>query len=410
MSDDNNLVSQIQFIILCCKNEMDNNDINAIRAKVTAIKNLQEISISGEIPILEKISMQAYTHGIYPLFHNALLEYASDLIDQEMRDAMTDWFQSIKDKNEIMTNELIDVIKLLEEHDILVLSFKGPLLAEMAYGDISLRQYRDLDILVHQDQAYEAGILLTNNHYVSEKSLAFFKHQAMLDINCDLALYNKYNPVMLEIHWKLFWQRFQIKFEAEDIWKSSYTYNLKNHQIKTLPPELLLPYLCAHGSKHRWERIEWLVDIDRLVRSDIGIDWNKIIYIAKQTHTMTQLLLGLSLANELFYTPIIEKVEDQFKEKKIISLKNEIFLFLNKGIKRRGYFFHLQLQDSFQDKCLFTWYSFVRPTPADIETISLPPYLSFIYYFIKFYRELMRLPKYFIKRVKLLTVKESDVI
>ncbi len=204
MSTDKNLASQIQFIILCCKNEMENNDIKAIRAKVRAIKDLQEVSILEEIPILEKISMLAYTHGVYPLFYHALLEYASDLIDQEMKDAMTYWFQEIKATNGMMTKELIDLTKLLEEHDIVVLSFKGPLLAEMAYGDISLRQYRDLDILVHRDQVYEAGVLLTNNDYVSETSLTLFKKQEILDSHEDLALYNKNNPVMLEIHWQLF--------------------------------------------------------------------------------------------------------------------------------------------------------------------------------------------------------------
>lgn len=398
MSIESNLVSQMQFIILCCKKEMDKNDIKAIRARVLSIKKLEKISILEEIPILEKISMLAYTHGVYPLFYHALLEYASDLIDQEMKDAMTYWFQSIKATNEMMTNELLYLTKLLEEHDIEVLSFKGPVLAEMAYGDISLRQYRDLDILVHRHHVYKAGLLLTDNHYVSKKSLVFFKNKAMLDINSDLPLYNKNKQVMLEIHWKLFWQFYQIKFETEDIWKSSYICDLQNHQIKTLQPDILLPYLCAHGSKHRWERIEWLVDIDRLVRSDIEMNWNKITYIAKQSHTMTQLLLGLSLANELFHTPMIKKIEDQFKEKKIISLKNEILTFLTEGVKQRGYFYHLQLQDSFQDKCLFTWSSFVKPTPSDVEMTDVPSYLSFVYYFIKFYRLLKEIPKYFIRK------------
>jgi hypothetical protein len=408
MSTDNNLASQIQFIILCCKKEMNNNDINTIRAMVTDIKNLQEISILEEIPILEKLSMLAYTHGVYPLLYQTFLEYASDLIDQEMKDAMTYWFQSIKTTNEMMTKELIDLTKLLEEHDIAVLSFKGPLLAEMAYGDISFRQYRDLDILVHRDQVYEAGALLTNNNYVSEMSLTLFKQQEILDSHEDLALYSKNNPVMLEIHWQLFLKMHQIKFEAEEIWKSPYSCNIQNHQINTLQPELLLPYLCAHGSKHQWERIEWLVDIDRLIRSDIEMNWNKITYIAKQSHTMTQLLLGLSLANELFHTPMIKKIKDQFKEKKIISLKNQILLFLKEGIKPRHYFFHLHLQDSFQDKCLYTWYRFGRPSPYDIRRLTLPTYLSFIYYFIKFYRVLKILPRYVMKKIVQLKVKESD--
>lgn len=386
MSSESNLSSQIQFLILCCKSKMDEKDIKAIRENVTATKNLEEVS------------MLSYDHGIYPLFYHALIEHASDLMDQEMKDAMAYLFQNIKATNEMMTDELVHVTRLLEEHDIEVLSFKGPVLAEIAYGDISLRQYRDLDILVHRQHVYKAGLLLTDNHYVSKKSLAFFKNKAMLDINSDLTLLNTKNQIILEIHWKLFWQFYQIRFEAEDIWKSSYFCNIQNHQIKTLSPELLLPYLCAHGSKHQWERIEWLVDIDRLIRSNTEMDWERIIHIANQSHTMTQLLLGLSLINELFRTPIIEEIDNQFTNKKIVSLKNEILIFLTEGVEQRGYFYHLQLQDTFQDKCLFTWSSFVKPTPSDVETIDIPDYLSFVYYFIKFYRVLKKIPKYFIRK------------
>jgi len=45
---------------------------------------------------------------------------------------------------------------LLEENGIEALTFKGPALAQMAYGDTSLRHYSDLDILIRKEQPKQA--------------------------------------------------------------------------------------------------------------------------------------------------------------------------------------------------------------------------------------------------------------
>jgi len=54
MSTDNNFVSQIEFIILCCKKVLNKNDIKAIRAKVSDIQNLENISMPEVIYIFKK--------------------------------------------------------------------------------------------------------------------------------------------------------------------------------------------------------------------------------------------------------------------------------------------------------------------------------------------------------------------
>jgi hypothetical protein len=45
-------------------------------------------------------------------------------------------------------------VHLLESYEIPAIAYKGPTLAVSAYGNLSLRQFGDLDILV-QDRAYE---------------------------------------------------------------------------------------------------------------------------------------------------------------------------------------------------------------------------------------------------------------
>ena len=83
---------------------------------------------------------------------------------------------------------------------------------------------------------------------------------------------------------------------------------------------MLLAYLCLHGSKHAWERIEWICDIDRLVRSQTDLDWDKTLKIAKEMDTHITLYLGLALSHALFHTPLPENIISSTQTERIKGL------------------------------------------------------------------------------------------
>jgi hypothetical protein len=59
-------------------------------------------------------------------------------------------FEEIARKNLRFTAELIRILNCLESHGIAAIPFKGPTLAESVYGNLALREFSDLDILVRQ--------------------------------------------------------------------------------------------------------------------------------------------------------------------------------------------------------------------------------------------------------------------
>ena len=65
-----------------------------------------------------------------------------------------------------MTSELIKVMKLFEENGVEYISFKGPVLSQLAYGDITLRQYVDLDILIKKEDLRKADNLLKKEFFL----------------------------------------------------------------------------------------------------------------------------------------------------------------------------------------------------------------------------------------------------
>ena len=64
-----------------------------------------------------------------------------------------------------MTRELTRISALLENNGVCVIPWKGPILAAAAYGDVALRQFGDLDILVREQDAMRAKDLLLASGY-----------------------------------------------------------------------------------------------------------------------------------------------------------------------------------------------------------------------------------------------------
>src|SRR5205085_1153465 len=59
-----------------------------------------------------------------------------------------------------LTDALFDLLDRFAKAHIQAIPFKGPTLAATAYGDLSLRQAGDLDLLVHRSDIVRAADLL----------------------------------------------------------------------------------------------------------------------------------------------------------------------------------------------------------------------------------------------------------
>ena len=202
----------------------------------------------------------------------------------------------------LMSAELIRIMKLLEENGIEALAFKGPTLAQAAYGDITLRQYSDLDILVDENDAYMAGKLMSESGHTAILPLKILSNATCLHTAKDFSFMSK-GGVHTELHWKLFEKKYAIAIMSCATEKKCQSVIINGKTVRTPQNELLLVYLCLHGAKHAFERIEWICDIDRLVRST-EVCWDEAIAIAEQSRSKRSFYLGLSLAQSLFHTPL----------------------------------------------------------------------------------------------------------
>ena len=326
------LNDDLKFLINCCKTNPTEEDLKAICSYL----NAERLDLNALIGL-------ANQHGILPLIYKTIKELSQEdaLFNSNLQSSnqpiqnskfniqhflseLKTHYMSIVQRNMLMTSELIKIMQLLRENSIEALAFKGPALSQMAYGDITLRQYVDLDILVKKKDIYKIDTLLKERGYQRVIKLTANQEKLWLMLKHDLGLYHPKSGVHFEMHWSLLDEDYPIQIDQNALWVNPQTVRINQQEIKTFPTEELLLYLCIHGSTHLWERIEWIKDIDLLLRTE-DVNWGKIIKKAEGSNVETILYLGIYLAHRLFATDLPSAISERiYHDNKLAALSNYI--------------------------------------------------------------------------------------
>jgi hypothetical protein len=359
----------IILIIECCKIEQDSKQIEE---KISLIKDWDEFIST------------VYSHGVFPLVYLTLKKY-EDKISSNVLNYMKSIYMDIVKYNMLLTSELINIMKLLEENNIKAIAFKGPTLSQLAYGDITLRQYVDLDILVEKEDLTKVNKINLDNNYLCTNNKLIEKSKNLEYIK-DITYINIKKNVNLEIHIKLFSFYLLNNF---DIFKRNQNISISNYNFKVFNINYLIVYLSIHGSRHIWERIEWIVDINRLlINQSDKIDFDEIYSIAKKLDSEISvnlafylcihlfnnkdLLTKIKMTDNLIVENLTKKVLINYKSKSKIS-NYEIFLFHNRLFKSKLFKFYHTFQ-------------IFQINHRDLDFISLSNKLHFFYYLVKPFR------------------------
>ena len=92
----------------------------------------------------------ASKHKLTPLLYRNLNSICPKMVPEDILDELKNYFNANVRKNLLMTGELIKILKLLKFNDINAIPYKGPVLANLAYGNLAFREFDDIDILVNK--------------------------------------------------------------------------------------------------------------------------------------------------------------------------------------------------------------------------------------------------------------------
>lgn len=386
--------AEVELLVCCARTQLRPEQVDRIH---------QLLNVELDWQFLVSLAMR---HRVLPLLFHHLKQIAPNKIPPPFLADFQDFSSRHMFQNLSRLVEVARLIDLLKQHNIQAIPFKGPTLALNIYGEISLRQFDDLDILVAPCNFLKARqILLEYGGYQPPRASWFFSVEqelANLQSGYECSLVNPTQKTIVDLHKTLTGGTFlAYPFEFHDLWQRLIPVS-QAHQLSTFDPEDLLIYLCVHGAKSLWQRLVWICDVAELVKANPTINWDALLQKAQAAKIERMLLLGLRLAQQVLGltlpTLVEERIDADSETQALANQVHQSILSGESGLTATMDFEKLRFQcrtlSSLKEQVHYLVRCFYRhgltpirrlfrPTRNDALFIKLPMPLYFLYYLIR---------------------------
>lgn len=331
----------------------------------------------------------ATAHRVTSILYTNLNTTCPELVPETVLNQLHDYLFMNARRNLFLIDELLNLLNLFKEHDIAAIPFKGPVLAASTYGNLALREFDDLDILLHKRDILKAKDLLTSVGY-QPCGIHWTRAQEtnQLRWGCEYAFVHKDDTTIVDLHWEIIPRDFPFPIDPEYLWQHVNCTSLAGVTVTTLSPEAMVLVLCVHGSKHLWERLAWICDVSELIRVNEHLDWEWVIEQAS-TRGKRMLMLGLFLANDLLGALIPDKILPMMQTDSMVpALATRVYENLFQGNAPPASLselclFHLNAMERWRDRIQYCILFAGKPTSEDYAFVPLSNVLFFLYYVIR---------------------------
>ncbi|CAN5199170.1 nucleotidyltransferase family protein [soil metagenome] len=341
----------------------------------------------------EYLLATASQHGVLPLFVDSVSRQDRPAIPEVVLKRARRECSVVAQRNFIFAQELLRLIAHLHAHEVDVVPYKGASLAEMAYGDLSLRQFSDLDILVRSTDVLRARGLLEELGYRARfiygrrplTSLTAPETRNFLKYRHEFEMQRE-DGLLVDLHWQLAPRHYPFRLDPAPLWDRMESTVLAGRSIPSFAREDLILVLCMHGAKDSWEKLVWILDLARIITNARELDWDAIERDARDARMELPLLLGLRLVESLCAVEI-PSLSDRDPDSRIDGLARSVFERLFREHREPERFpvkaLHLGLCRNAGDRLSYTIQALFVPRLGEWAMLRLPAWAFPLYYVLR---------------------------
>jgi hypothetical protein len=332
----------------------------------------------------------ASRHGVLPHIYRRLSESLTASVPESQLSRFRERYKGNAARSLFLTCEMCRILEHFERAGVEAIPYKGPAVAVAAYGDATLRQFLDLDIIVRPRDVSRAAALLVRDGFTPHFEFKNAREQEAFQRLSYVQLFTRADDdVAVELHWNVAPRFFNFPLNVERLFEFDGTLTLAGRRVRAIAPELLVLLLCAHGNKDLWARLEWVCGIDALIRRTQDLNWDRLLTEAESLGAQRILLLGLCLSNDLLDTSLPAEVCRQIDATHAVgalaaTVRRKMFVeeprlpMLLEQVR-----FHTRSKDRLRDRFTYCARLAVTTTPVDWAAVNVPPSLSFIHALVR---------------------------
>lgn len=199
-------------------------------------------------------------------------------------------------RNLAFTREMLRIIQAGQTVGVAFTPFKGPMLAVDAYGDLSLREFDDLDLLSAREDLPAAARILESLGYGLLPRAGRASDAVRLRSEYHFPFQHAESGCCVELHAEVAPAGF-----AKPLWRDLRRrlspVEFAGVRLETLSPADLLVVLCVHAGKHQWGCLEFVTALAHLVHRRPP-DWGQVERVARDSGAEGFVALGLRLVRD----------------------------------------------------------------------------------------------------------------
>ncbi len=367
-------------LLLCCARTRTNPEMSQ-RIRVAA----QE-----EIDWVQLIRL-ALRHGTLPLLYWNLHRICPDVVPSGVLEPLRVRHEVGAAEGRLFAEELVRILGLLDSQGIPAVPYKGPALAIRLYGDLSLRGFGDLDIVVCERDALQARHLLIDRGYAPALQLASSELDQYLRENHEMQFCRAGGKARLDLHWRFTSRSACLAGDPERFLQHLEKISIAGEEVRSLRLETYLLVLSMHAAKHRWAQLKLICDIAQILAVP-DLDWHYVLHEADDLGLKRALGTGLLLAQGLLGAAVPPKLAQELKidrTARALAAQARIRLFEEPGEnwgEEADYTFQFELRERFRDRTKIFLRHFLpklKPNERDRVFLSMPRSLSLAYYVVR---------------------------
>lgn len=325
----------------------------------------------------------AAEHGVRPQLIGGLQALSWEAVPAAARDMLESYQRFHCARALSLAEELCRVAAAFAERGLRLAAFKGPALAVALYGDVSCREYTDLDILVPESRVDDSEWLLDALGYRGDAGDRAFR-RAFLGYLRQCAFVHPGIDAAIDLHWDFSGIHVPFPLTPAEVWCDLAQVSIGDHAIPTISGANLALLLAGHGTKEAWRCLSWVCDFALLLDRHPEFDWAAIHRRARAQGCGDAVLLGCAMALELLETPVPPVLQGPIAA----STRVRALAAFLAGELRRGlplpaperHFSDFHLCDSRLDKLKAVMRLVLTRTTGDYEAMKLPQALWSVYY------------------------------
>jgi hypothetical protein len=217
----------------------------------------------------------------------------------EIKQSLLDFRLLHKARSLLVAGELIRINDELSQRAIRFATFKGLSLAAGVYGDLSLRECNDIDLIVEEWQVARVEAVLESLGYRSALGSQAFRSAFLSYQKQFLFVREDDSRLAIDLHWDFAPTSVPFPITSAMIWSNLEQVDIGGRLVPTLGRADLALLLAGHGAKEGWRCLGWVADFAMFIEKYPDLDWGDLLTRARRRGCSRSLLVGWQLAARL---------------------------------------------------------------------------------------------------------------